>query len=109
MKLTVDIEELSALISKTPGTIRAYMRRHPERLPPFFRIEGTATPLWMRDVVIAFIERHARLCHATLTNRGSDEPGAEQTQTGTAFGTVQASAQMKKRRRTSGSSSGNAL
>ena len=72
MKITVDIDELAEIYSKTPGTIRVYMQRFPERLPPFFKVVGTATPLWMRDVVIDFITKQAAQCGAALPKTVGD-------------------------------------
>jgi hypothetical protein len=76
LKITVTMDELASIMDKSRNSIRVYLQRHPERLPPAFKIKGTATPLWLREVVVDFIMKNAEECGATLPKDQSAEPGS---------------------------------
>ena len=54
-ELMLTVEQLALRIHKTPGTIRYDLSRHPERLPPAFRLPGSRKPLWHPKTVRQFL------------------------------------------------------
>jgi len=60
----LDIHELGQLIKRTPRTITTDLVRHPERVPPYFKLPGARKPLWLKRTVNAFLRSHAELAGA---------------------------------------------
>ena len=56
---TLFLEDIARLIGKTPKTVRYDMCRHPERIPPSFRMPGSRKPIWLRSTVEAFLRAQA--------------------------------------------------
>lgn len=50
-------DELSALLRRTPRTIKADATRRPESLPPRFNIPGTRKLLWLESDVIEWLKK----------------------------------------------------
>lgn len=50
------VEQLGALIHKSPSSIRSDASRKPEVLPPICRLPGNKRLLWRREDVLAWVE-----------------------------------------------------
>jgi hypothetical protein len=51
------VEQLGALIHKSPASIRSDASRKPEALPPICRLPGNKRLLWRREDVLAWVAR----------------------------------------------------
>jgi hypothetical protein len=50
------LDEVARMMIKTPATVRYDMCRHPERVPPHFKLPGNSRkPLWHPETVRQFI------------------------------------------------------
>jgi predicted DNA-binding transcriptional regulator AlpA len=52
------IEELAAVLHRSPKTIRSDVTRRPETLPPRVRVPGGRKVLWRAQDVAAWLERN---------------------------------------------------
>lgn len=48
---TLDIEQLAAILKRSPHTVRSDVTRRPETLPPRIKIPGTRRVLWRKEDV----------------------------------------------------------
>jgi len=55
---TMGVEELAALLHKTPGTINYDLSAAPWRLPPRMAIPGSNRRIWLRATVHKWLEQH---------------------------------------------------
>lgn len=53
---TLGVDEIAALLHKTPRTVREDARRRPHSLPPRLRIPGSDRMLWLESDVAEWIE-----------------------------------------------------
>lgn len=67
--VTLTVEQLSAVIHKSPGTIRNDASSAPHRLPPIFRAPGTTKLLFIEADVLAWIA--ANTVSHTKSRRGA--------------------------------------
>ena len=75
-EITLTIDEVATLLGKTVGTVRKDMQRNPERVPPAFRVGSSKRPLFLKRVVVKFIEAHAQK-HGAHDYGASEEGFAE--------------------------------
>lgn len=52
------INELSAVLHRSPKTVRSDVTRRPETLPPRVRVPGGRKVLWRAQDVAAWLERN---------------------------------------------------
>lgn len=64
---TLGVDEIAALLHKTPRTIREDARRRPHSLPPRLRIPGSDRMLWLESDVIEWLES----CRVTQRKRAA--------------------------------------
>ena len=70
MKL-LTVEDLSALIHKSPAAIQADANRAPHRLPPILRLPGSRRLLWREEDVEAWVtEAYEKMHVAEVTRKG---------------------------------------
>ena len=51
------VEEVAAILRRSPKTVSKDMSANPERVPPPFRLPGSKTPLWYESGVYAWLEK----------------------------------------------------
>lgn len=58
MSRLLDIQELAALLGRSPETIKKDLRRNPLAVPPRLHIPGTRLLRWREDDVEAWLGEH---------------------------------------------------
>lgn len=64
---TIDVKGLSELLHRKPSTILSDLSRHPERVPPSIKPEGTRTRIWLFEDVIAWLKERQSPLHSPAT------------------------------------------
>ena len=59
--VTLDAEELAALLHKSPASVRSDLSRNPLLLPPRL-LTGGKKPLWLMSSVLAWLESRLEIC-----------------------------------------------
>jgi hypothetical protein len=50
------ISEVASILRRKPLTVAKDVSTHPERVPPYFKLPGSKTPLWREKVVYAWLD-----------------------------------------------------
>ena len=58
--LLLTLEDLAAILGRSPETIRRDLRRNPDAVPPRLQIPGTRLLRWRAADVEAWLDRHTQ-------------------------------------------------